>query len=79
MLLIILNIIVWGAALVIATTKIKGVVKWFSIPAAFISLYIFTIYTCSLLGIIPEYEIRLYLRWFNIVIAAYMILRSKHD
>ena len=79
MLLIIANVIVWGVALVISATKIKGVVKWYSIPAAFISLYIFTIYACSLFGIIPEYEIRFYLRWFNIVIAAYMILRSKHD
>jgi hypothetical protein len=43
-----------------------------------ISLYIGGIYFLTILGAIPEGEIRLYMRWFQIPIGMYLILEALY-
>lgn len=51
---------------------------WLRLPAAFISGYICFVYVIAFFGIIPEMDIRYFMRWFQLVIAAYIVLEARH-
>lgn len=78
--LIVANIIFYGLALYFTARKIRrdNYRMWIRIPAAFISGYIFIVYLLVVFGIIPEAEVRFFMRWFQLVIASYIILEAKH-
>ena len=77
--IIMANVILFGWAFVETVRKLKNNVRmWLRIPAAFISLYYVIIFVFALLGVIPDVDVKLYMRWFQMVVAAYIILESKH-
>jgi len=78
--LITANIIFYGLAFYLTARKIRrdNYRMWMRIPAAFLSGYIFLVYSLVILGIIPDESVRYFMRWFQLVIAAYIILEAKH-
>lgn len=78
--LILANLVMSFGALILTSRRFftEREMKMFRLPAMFISAYIFSIYLLSVMGIIPESDIRQYMRWFQLVIAAYIMLETKH-
>lgn len=79
--LILANVACFGWALYETTRKML----WSDYPrkplrfvASFVSFYFFVIYLLAMVGVIPDIEVRLFLRWFNVVVALYMILEARH-
>jgi len=79
-LLLITNVIMFGWAALASIRKIRrdNVRMWLRIPAAFVAIYICFVYLLASLGIVPQDEIRFFMRWFQLVIAAYIILEAQH-
>jgi len=78
--LITANIIFYGLAFYFTARKIRrdNYRMWMRIPAAFVSGYIFLVYLLVIVGIIPEDNVRYFMRWFQLVIAAYIMLEARH-
>lgn len=78
--LILLNVLLFGWAFWETLKRIKrvNVRLWLRVPAAFIAGYIFLVYLLTVLGLIDESNIRYFMRWFQLVIAAYIVLEAKH-
>lgn len=50
--------------------------RWLRLPAALIALYIAGVYLASMLGIVPESEIRFFMRWFQGAITIYLTVEA---
>ena len=75
-----INIIIysWGFVEVAKRLRRGSPALWLRIPAAFICLYVTSIYVLVLFGVITQFEITYYMRWFHLVIASYIILEARH-
>lgn len=78
--LIVANIAIylWGLYETGRRIKRNSASLWLRIPAAFICGYVALVYIAALTGIISQDEIPVFMRWFHIVIAGYIILEAKH-
>jgi hypothetical protein len=76
---IIVNAIAFGFAFYMSTKRLRkdNPHLWLHILCAFVSGYIFLVYLSSIIGLVPEQEIRFYMRWFlsSIAILIYMIAK----
>lgn len=78
--LILLNAVLFGWALFESVRRVKrtNTRRWLRVPAAFLAGYIFIVYLSAIVGIIPDAEIRFYMRWLQLVIAGYIVAEAKH-
>jgi len=78
--LIVLNVVFFGWALFSSIRQIKrsNPRLGLRIPALFISGYICTVYLLVLFHVISETDIPRLMRWFQLVIAAYIVLEAKN-
>lgn len=78
--LIVLNVVFWGWALF---SSLRRCIKtnprlWLRIPAVFISGYICVVYLLVLVHALSETDIPVLMRWFQLVIAAYIVVEAKN-
>ena len=79
--LVVANIVFFAYSLYVNAQRVKQTNNraWLRIPAVFISAYICSVYIFVLLGIIDEAIIgRYFMRWFQLVIAAYLIIEARN-
>ena len=78
--LIVLNVVFFGWAFYSSAKRIKrdNPRLGLRIPALFISGYICVVYLLVLLRVISETDIPRLMRWFQLVIAAYIVLEAKN-
>lgn len=74
----ILNVAVFSLSLWVnlRRTKRGNPRVWLRVTAAFMSLYIASIYLLGAMGIIADIEIRLWMRWFQAAIGVYFIAEA---
>jgi uncharacterized integral membrane protein len=75
-----LNVIVfaiaaWQNARRIRAGNARNGIRWVALS---FSLYIATIYFLVIIGFIPDTDVRLYMRWFQIPIGMYLILEAMN-
>lgn len=78
--LIVLNVLFFGWAFVTSLQRCKrdNLRLWLRIPAVFISGYICLVYFFVMIHVITESDIPSLMRWFQLVVAAYIVLEAKN-
>lgn len=78
--LVVANFIAFGLAFYLTAIRIRrdNARMWIRIPAAFVAGYICFVYLLAIFGVIPDGEVRHFMRWFQLVIAAYIMLEARH-
>jgi hypothetical protein len=78
--LIYFNAVVYGVACIASLWGLRQANRrrWIRLAGAFIAGYPLTIYLLVVAGYIPDTEVRLYMRWFQLAIGAYLLLEAKH-
>jgi hypothetical protein len=71
--LLVFVIAAWQNARRIKRGNVRNGLRW---SALLLCSYIAVIYLLTIIGVIPEYEIRLYMRWFQIPIGIYLITEA---
>lgn len=69
----------WAFIESVKRTKRTNVRRWLRIPAAAISLYICIVYSLVLFDVIQSFDVPALMRWFQLVIAGYIIAEAKNE
>lgn len=78
--LIVANVVMFSFAFYASLRKFLNEkrTRLFRLPAVFISGYILSVYALNMIGLVEVMDIRIYMRWFQLVIAAYIMLEARH-
>lgn len=78
--LIVLNVVFFGWAFFSSVKRLRrdNPRLWIRIPALFISGYVCMVYFLVMIHVITESDIPQLMRWFQLVIAAYIVLEAKN-
>lgn len=79
-LLIVVNAVVAGWAILEGVRAFRRATtrRWIIYPAILLASYLFLIYSLSIVGVIPENDIRYFMRWFQIAVSSFIILVVRH-